>query len=68
MKEERDIRAEIIASDIVNLTDSLEDTRDLRDAWRRIHQALDYLSAKDTMYKTKQEIENAKKKERESSS
>lgn len=68
MKEERDIRAEIIASDIVNLTDSLEDTRDLRDAWRRIHQALDYLSAKDTMYKTKQDIKNAEKKERESSS
>ena len=68
MKEERDIRAEIIASDIVNLTDSLEDAHDLRDAWRRIRQALDYLSAKDTMCKTKQDIKNAEKKERESSS
>tara|TARA_R100000278_G_scaffold120744_1_gene103482 strand:- start:73 stop:279 length:207 start_codon:yes stop_codon:yes gene_type:complete len=68
MKEERDIRAEIIASDIVNLTDSLSDAHDLDDAWKRISKALQYLSAKDTMCKTKQDIKNAEKKERESSS
>ena len=65
MKQERDIRAEIIADDIVNLTDSLDNTHDLDDAWHRISNALRYLSAKDTMYKTKKEIQNASKEERE---
>jgi hypothetical protein len=64
MKEQ----AEKIANDIVNLADSLNNTHDLDDAWRKISHALQYLSAKDTMYKTKEDIENAKKKERESSS
>mgnify|MGYP003140377160 FL=1 len=63
MKEERDIRAEIIADDIVKLTDSLDNAHDLDDAWRRITQAIHYLSAKDTMYKTKKDMENAKKEE-----
>ena len=65
MKQERDIRAEIIADDIVNLTDSLDTTQDLDDAWHRISSALRYLSAKDTMYKTKKDMKNAKKEERE---
>jgi hypothetical protein len=64
MKEQ----AEKIANDIVNLADSLNNAHDLDNAWRKITQALHYLSAKDSMYKTKQEIEDAKKKERESSS
>jgi|TARA_R100000234_G_scaffold106673_1_gene77361 hemoglobin-like flavoprotein len=64
MKEQ----AEKIANDIVNLADSLDNAHDLDNAWRKITQALHYLSAKDSMYKTKQEIEDAKKKERESSS
>ena len=64
MKEQ----AEKIANDIVNLADLLDNAHDLDDAWRKITQALHYLSAKDSMYKTKQEIEDAKKKERESSS
>ena len=63
MKEERDIRAEIIADDIVNLTDSLDNTHDLDDAWQRIAEALRYLSAKDTMFKMKREIKDAKKEE-----
>tara|TARA_Y100000592_G_C5428916_1_gene297266 strand:+ start:1075 stop:1272 length:198 start_codon:yes stop_codon:yes gene_type:complete len=63
MKEERDIRAEKIADDIVNLADSLDNAHDLDDAWRRITQAIHYLSAKDTMYKTKKDMENAKKEE-----
>ena len=61
MKEERDIRAEIIAEDIVQLADSLDNAHDLVDAWKRISQALTMLSAKDTMYKTRKDIEDAKK-------
>ena len=56
MKEERDIRAEIIAKEIVELTDVLDNAHDLNDAWRRISQALHYLSAKDTMAKMKKEV------------
>tara|TARA_R110002020_G_scaffold221363_2_gene429390 strand:- start:668 stop:865 length:198 start_codon:yes stop_codon:yes gene_type:complete len=63
MKQERDIRAEIIAKDIVKLVDVLDNTHDLDDAWQRISEATRYLSAKDTMYKTKKDIENAKKEE-----
>ena len=59
MKDE----AEKIANDIVNLTDLLDNAHDLDDAWQRIREALRYLSAKDTMYKTKRDIENAKKEE-----
>ena len=61
MEIEEDIRAEIIAEDIVKLTDSLDNAHDLDIAWIRITEALRYLSAKDTMYKTKEDIENAKK-------
>ena len=60
MKEEKDIRAEKIADDIVNLADSLDNAHDLDDAWRR---GLQYLSAKDTMFKMKREIKDAKKEE-----
>tara|TARA_R100000231_G_scaffold53088_1_gene44757 strand:- start:713 stop:907 length:195 start_codon:yes stop_codon:yes gene_type:complete len=63
MKEE-DIRAEIIAEDIVKLTDSLDNAHDLDIAWIRITEALRYLSAKDTMYKTKEDMKNAKKEKR----
>ena len=56
MKEERDIRAEIIADEIVELADALDNAHDLDDAWRRINKALQYLSAKDTMFKIKKEV------------
>ena len=56
MKEERDIRAEIVAKEIVELADALDNTHDLDDAWRRINKALQYLSAKDTMFKIKKEV------------
>ena len=65
MNKERDIRAEIIADDIVNLTDALDNAHDLDDAWRRITQAIHYLSAKDTMLKTKRDMKDAKKEERD---
>ena len=63
MKQERDKRGEKIAEDIIELTDSLDNAHDLDDAWKRISQALTILSAKDTMYKTRKDIENAKKEE-----
>jgi len=56
MKEERDIRAEIVADEIVELADALDNAHDLDDAWRRINKALQYLSAKDTMFKIKKEV------------
>jgi len=56
MKQERDIRAGIIANDIVKLADVLDNAHDLDDAWRRINHALQYLSAKDTMFKMKKEV------------
>ena len=65
MKQERDIRAGIIANDIVKLVDALDNAHDLDDAWQRISEATRYLSAKDTMYKTKKDIQNAAKEERE---
>jgi len=59
MKQERDKRGEKIAEEIIKLTDSLDNAHDLDIAWIRITEALRYLSAKDTMYKTKKDIENA---------
>ena len=64
MKEERDIRAEIIADEILELADVLDNAHDLDDAWRRISKALGYLSAKDSMFKMKRDKEDAKKEER----
>lgn len=64
MKQERDIRAEIIADDIVKLADVLDNAHDLDDAWRRINKALQYLSAKDTMYKMKMDIKMPRKKKK----
>ncbi len=64
MKQERDKRGEKISEDIIKLTDSLDNAHDLDIAWIRITEALRYLSAKDTMYKTKKDIENAEKEER----
>tara|TARA_B100001250_G_C19743708_1_gene764246 strand:- start:558 stop:755 length:198 start_codon:yes stop_codon:yes gene_type:complete len=64
MKQERDIRAEIIADEIVELADALDNAQDLDDAWKRINKALQYLSAKDTMFKMKKDLMDAKKEER----
>ena len=64
MKQERDIRAEIIADEIVELADALDNAHDLDDAWQRITEALRYLSAKDTMVKIKKDLMDAKKEER----
>tara|TARA_R100000963_G_C4631957_1_gene96820 strand:+ start:639 stop:806 length:168 start_codon:yes stop_codon:yes gene_type:complete len=40
-----------IVRDIEALTDSLNTTKELDEAWSKISQALGYLSAKDSMFK-----------------
>jgi len=40
-----------IVKDIEDLTDSLNSTEELNEAWSKISQALGYLSAKDSMFK-----------------
>ena len=47
-----------IVRDIEDLTDSLNSTEELNDAWSKISQALGYLSAKDSMFKYKKEKED----------
>ena len=42
-----------IVRDIEDLTDSLNSTEELHDAWSKISHALGYLSAKDSMFKYK---------------
>ena len=48
---------EKIVSQIIDLTDSLEDSEQLHTAWSKITEALRYLSAKDTMFKVRKELE-----------
>ena len=45
-----------IIEDIIDLTDSLEGD-DLHEAWTKVSQVLGYLSAKDSMYKYKKDLE-----------
>ena len=47
-----------IVRDIEDLTDSLNSTEELDEAWKRIQRALGYLSAKDSMFKYKKEKED----------
>ena len=46
---------EEIVDAIESLTDSLDTTEELDHAWNKITRALGYLSAKDSMYKYKEE-------------
>ena len=62
MEKEKDIRAEIIAEDIMKLADSLDSYDDLRHAWLTIKFGLDYLSAKDSMYDNKRRFNAQKEK------
>ena len=52
-----EITANGIARNIMELTDSLESSEELDHAWSKIGKALSYLSAKDTMFKTRKELE-----------
>ena len=49
-----------IVKDIEDLTDALNTTEELHDAWRKITDALHYLSAKDTMFKYRKDKEEKK--------
>ena len=54
---------EKIVSQIIDLTDSLEDSEQLDTAWSKITEALRYLSAKDTMFKVKESLQKEEVKE-----
>jgi len=47
-----------IVRDIEALTDSLNTTEELHDAWSKISHALGYLSAKDSMFKYRKNKED----------
>jgi len=47
-----------IVRDIIVLTDSLNSKEELKKAWREIRLALEYLSAKDSMFRTREELRN----------
>jgi len=47
-----------IVRDIEDLTDSLNSTEELHDAWSKISHALGYLSAKDSMFKYRKNKED----------
>ena len=47
-----------IVRDIIDLTDSLNSKEELKKAWNEIRLALDYLSAKDSMFRTREELRN----------
>ena len=46
-----------IVRDIEDLTDALNTSEELNDAWRKITDALGYLSAKDSMFKYRKGME-----------
>ena len=46
-----------IVRDIEDLTDALNTSEELNDAWRKITDALCYLSAKDSMFKYRKGME-----------
>ena len=46
-----------IVKDIEDLTDALNTSEELNDAWRKITDALGYLSAKDSMFKYRKGME-----------
>ena len=53
----RATRIKEIVKDIEDLTDSLNTSEELNEAWSKITNALGYLSAKDSMFKYKKEKE-----------
>ena len=55
-KEEMATSINTIVRDIIDLTDSLNSKEELKKAWREIRLALDYLSAKDSMFSSREEI------------
>jgi len=56
MSEKRATSVETIVRDIIDLTDALNTTEELGEAWSRIYKAVNYLSAKDSMFKHRREL------------
>ena len=61
MIDDTDTSKETIVKDIIDLTDRLETAGESNKAWSTLQHALYYLSAKDTMLKYKEEINNDNK-------
>jgi hypothetical protein len=53
-----------IVRDIIALTDSLNSKEELKSAWNEIRLALDYLSAKDSMFRSREELQKKLEKKR----
>ena len=51
-----------IVRDIIVLTDSLNSKEELKRAWNEIRLALDYLSSKDSMFRSREELQEKLKK------
>ena len=51
-----------IVRDIIVLTDTLNSKEELKRAWREIRLALDYLSSKDSMFRSREELQEKLKK------
>jgi len=57
MNETNAISVREIVRDIIELTDHLNSKEELKTAWREIRLALDYLSAKDSMFRSREELQ-----------
>ena len=62
MDETNAISVREIVRDIIELTDHLNSKEELKTAWREIRLALDYLSAKDSMFRSREELQEKLKK------
>tara|TARA_R100000781_G_scaffold111658_1_gene78289 strand:- start:1275 stop:1478 length:204 start_codon:yes stop_codon:yes gene_type:complete len=62
MNETNAISVREIVRDIIELTDHLNSKEELKTAWREIRLALDYLSAKDSMFRSREELQEKLKK------
>ena len=57
MDETNAISVREIVRDIIELTDHLNSKGELKKAWNEIRLALDYLSAKDSMFRSREELQ-----------
>ena len=62
MDETNAISVREIVRDIIELTDHLNSKEELKKAWREIRLALDYLSSKDSMFRSREELQEKLKK------
>ena len=57
MDETNAISVREIVRDIIELTDHLNSKEELKKAWREIRLALDYLTANDSMFRSREELQ-----------